>query len=358
MSRQTRRHNHSADTWGDHSPMVEPRPNGDSQVPRFAGEPGKPSECLDDSPPASGPKAVPARRDPAAPAHDDDNGRGLRSAIGELNPGAALRDARKAKGLSLEDLSRTTKIAIGILKALEESNVEKLPATIFTRGFLKSYAAEVGLDPEETADLYLAQLAPETLAVDGETARLKVATPAHRSEVLAYDDDTSLYLADRQAGRLGWLVTTAAVIGLAVYIWSFGWRTDTEPEATAAGVEAAAVQPASADAAVASGTSMGDATPAISAIETPIGPLRFVLEPHGPCWLAAGADGNPVFARLLQAGERETIEVYDELVLRVGDPGALSFSINGRRGRAVGQPGEPVNVRITKDNFREFLAAQ
>jgi hypothetical protein len=89
---------------------------------------------------------------------------------------------------------------------------------------------------------------------------------------------------------------------------------------------------------------------------TPSGPLRLELQPQGPCWLTANVDGTPVVAKLLQAGERHTLEASEELVLRVGDPAALSFSINGQAGRPLGRAGQPVNVRITKDNFREFLS--
>ena len=282
-----------------------------------------PEECLDDRPPVVSPD----------------------------NPGEALRSARETRGLTIADLHRTTKIGVPVLTALEEGNITRLPATIFTRGFLKSYAREVGLDPDETADLYLAQLAPHTLAVDGANARLKVAQPAHRTEVLAYDDDTSKFLADRQVGRVGWLITAAAAVGLIVYVWSFAWSDRAAPE------EVAVIPPAATDVAQAGGTgapsAAADAAPAM--VETPIGPLQFQLKPNGPCWLAAAADGNPVFARLLDAGDEETIEVHDELVLRVGDPAALSYSINGRPGRPLGQAREPVNVRITKENFREFL---
>ena len=269
---------------------------------------------------------------------------------GPANPGEALRAAREARGLTIEDLTRTTKIGGPILIALEHGDVHKLPATIFTRGFLKAYAKEVGLDPDETADLYLARLAPETLAVDGETARLNVARPAHRTEVLAYDDDISKFLADRQMGRAGGLVTAAAAVGLVVYIWSFTWNDRTAPDPTAE-------SPAATDVATAAGNAPGGPDATRAAIETPVGPLQFQLKPHGPCWLAAAVDGNPVFARLLQAGDEENIEVHDELVLRVGDPSALTFSINGRPGRILGQSGEPVNVRITKENFREFLSS-
>lgn len=256
--------------------------------------------------------------------------------------------------MSLEEVSRATKINASLLTALETGDVERLPAIIFTRGFLKAYAKEVGLDPDETADFYLAQVAPDSLVVDGAEARLKVASPAARSEVLAYDEDTSRFLADRQAGRLGWLVTAAAMVGLVVYVWSFNWQ---EPTPVSPAVDLARSGASDAAPAGAAPNPAEDATPAMAGVETPIGSLSFELRPHGPCWLAAAADGTPVFARLLQPGDQETIEIHDELILRVGDPGALTFYINGHPGRALGPPGEPVNVRITKDNFREFLGS-
>lgn len=338
MGSHAKRRAHERHRDYNYTPMAEPRIGGE-QPREFAGPTQPPSECLDDQPRQS---------------HRGIHGTGAQDEASEVNPGAALRAAREARGLSIEDVARTTKIGRAVLTALEESHVEKLPATIFTRGFLKAYAEEVGLDPDETADLYLAQLAPETLAIDGAEARLKVATPAERSEVLAYDDDTSMFLADRQVTRLGWLVTAAAVVGLVVYVWPFNWqRSSAAPEAPSAQQAAGDVAPASA-----TPSTGGDVAPAaIAPVETPIGPLQFQLKPQGPCWLVAAADGNPVFARLLQAGEQETIDVHDELILRVGDPGVFAFSINGRAGRSLGRAGEPVDVRITKDNFREFLSS-
>ena len=345
--------------WLDHNytPTAEPRPNGE-QPRQFEGPTECPDECLDDRPQELGPPSSDAQ--PAATNHaretmsviDSRFGRGVQEEAAEVNPGAALRAAREARGLSIQDLSRTTKIGGAVLIALEESNVDKLPATIFTRGFLKAYAKEVGLDPDETADLYLAHLAPATLAVDGAEARLKVASPAQRSEVLAYDDDASRFLAERQVGRLGWLVLAAAVVGLSVYIWSF----TRERSSDTANTELAQQSPGDAAPASATSSAANDATRA-AMIDTPIGPLQFQLKPRGPCWLAAAADGQPAFARLLQAGEQETIEVHDELILRVGDPGALTFSINGVEAQPLGRAGEPVNVRITKENFREFLGS-
>ena len=73
----------------------------------------------------------------------------------EIDAGRLLKQAREAKGLALDDLSRTTKISRSILSALEAGDVAHLPSGIYTRGFVKAYAREVGLDPEEMADIYL-----------------------------------------------------------------------------------------------------------------------------------------------------------------------------------------------------------
>src|SRR5919106_3125843 len=67
-----------------------------------------------------------------------------------MDVGGALRDAREQRGLSLDRLSQTTKISVTILRAIENNRIEKLPDGIFLRGFLRAYAREVGLNPEET----------------------------------------------------------------------------------------------------------------------------------------------------------------------------------------------------------------
>jgi cytoskeletal protein RodZ len=277
----------------------------------------------------------------------------------QVGPAAWLRQAREAKGLTLEDLARTTKIGLGTLAALEAGAMERLPATIFTRGFVKAYAKEVGLDPDETADLYLAQLAPETLAIDAENARLKVATPVARKEIIAFEEDNARLIKTQQAGRFGRLMLALAVLGLVAYIGSFSfdgwnaWRAKIDPTA------AADATPADAVAATAAPAPAPQATPAAvtAAAPLPDGPLQFEMKPQGPCWLSAAADGTRVLSELLQAGDHRTIEVRDELVLRVGDAGACLFSINGQAGRPLGPAGSAVNVRITKDNFREFLSS-
>src|SRR5262249_13954912 len=83
--------------------------------------------------------------------------------------------------------------------------------------------------------------------------------------------------------------------------------------------------------------------------------VQLVLETHGPCCAPAAADGRRIAYRLMAAGERSTCGANVELVVRVGDPSALVFSINGQPGRTLGQPGHPVTVRIAPDSFAELL---
>ncbi|HXG90585.1 MAG TPA: RodZ domain-containing protein [Vicinamibacterales bacterium] len=270
----------------------------------------------------------------------------------DVGPTAWLRQAREERGLTLEDVARSTKIAVATLTALEAGNVAKLPATIFTRGFIKAYASEVGLDPDETADLYLAQLAPETLAADAAVARLKIATPVERAEVRAFDEDNSRLIKQQQSGRFGKLLLAAAVVGLIAYVGAFRL-----PSFGGSSPDAAAVAPATPPPA-APAPAPTDAAPAAltaTAADVANGPLQFQLKPQGPCWVSATADGTRVMAELMEGGTTKTIQVRDELLLRVGDPETCAFSINGQAGRPLGVAGAPVNVRITKENYREFL---
>src|SRR5207247_4278328 len=68
---------------------------------------------------------------------------------------------RLIREVSLEEISAATKISVRLLTALEASNVQKLPAPVFTRGFIRSYSRHLGLDPDEMVNAYLADLAPE-----------------------------------------------------------------------------------------------------------------------------------------------------------------------------------------------------
>jgi cytoskeleton protein RodZ len=66
--------------------------------------------------------------------------------------GNYLRELRQRRGLSLDEISRATRVAPRYLEALEADQFTALPAPVFTRGFIRAYCHAVG----ETADEALA----------------------------------------------------------------------------------------------------------------------------------------------------------------------------------------------------------
>lgn len=89
-----------------------------------------------------------------------------------------LRRRREERDLSLDDIARTTRIPERSLAYLEQGEFEKLPADVFVRGFLRSYATCVGLDADETIRRYAAcGLAPGPVAAPGAAHALVVAAP-------------------------------------------------------------------------------------------------------------------------------------------------------------------------------------
>jgi cytoskeletal protein RodZ len=66
--------------------------------------------------------------------------------------GNSLREARERQGRTFPDLERTTKIRTRYLKALEDEDFTSMPALAYTRGFLRVYADELGLDGQLYVD--------------------------------------------------------------------------------------------------------------------------------------------------------------------------------------------------------------
>jgi cytoskeletal protein RodZ len=71
--------------------------------------------------------------------------------------GETLRQARLDKGVSLSDAARDTRIRRAYLEALEAEDVAQLPAPVYTRGFLRTYADYLGLNSQAMVDLYQPQ---------------------------------------------------------------------------------------------------------------------------------------------------------------------------------------------------------
>ncbi|MEH7344813.1 RodZ domain-containing protein [Bacillus sp. JJ1532] len=79
--------------------------------------------------------------------------------------GVKLKEARLAKGLSLDDLQVATKIQKRYLIGIEEGNYSMMPGQFYIRAFIKQYAEAVGLQPEELFEQYKSEI-PSTINED------------------------------------------------------------------------------------------------------------------------------------------------------------------------------------------------
>lgn len=94
--------------------------------------------------------------------------------------GDILREAREARGISLFEAERDTKIRAKYLAALEDDNLTLLPGPVYARGFLRNYASYLGVEPEEAVDLFDKQIQPtrtKIRAARGEPAEKKTNKP-------------------------------------------------------------------------------------------------------------------------------------------------------------------------------------
>jgi hypothetical protein len=74
--------------------------------------------------------------------------------IGTLTLGEKLKKSRLERRISISEVSRLTRIQIKYLEYLEEGDYEKLPADVYVRGFIRSYAEFLGLDESVPLKLY------------------------------------------------------------------------------------------------------------------------------------------------------------------------------------------------------------
>jgi len=270
--------------------------------------------------------------------------------------GGKLRDARERRGVSLRQIANATKISVGALEALERNDISRLPGGIFSRAFVRSYAAEVGLDPDATIQEFIAQFPNDSI------------TAGHAKDHVV--DHVAAESERRTAGTFLWLVGLSLPIAAAlVYFATAGRRAAPQPaaavpsqsrERTPAAVPADAASAApSAPATSAPEPAPAAATPAPpAAASTPAAAenqLVVKLVVRRPCYLSATIDGDKRIDRLLQPGEEQTIEVRREMVVTAGDASAITLTLNGAEARPLGSAGEVVTVRLNPANYRDYL---
>jgi cytoskeleton protein RodZ len=123
----------------------------------------------------------------------------------ELDFGARMKQAREQRGVTLRQIADATKISVSALEALERNDFSRLPGGIFSRAFVRSYAAEIGVDPEQTVREFVSQFPHDSL------------TAGSQHEI---DDDLRSGGTRRLDRRALVLLGTIVLVVAAILFWS------------------------------------------------------------------------------------------------------------------------------------------
>jgi hypothetical protein len=206
------------------------------------------------------------------------------------------------------------------------------------------------LDSEETVERYLAQFEPPP--------QVAVPTEDHDTssdQVRAVRRETIFEAARVRAFFARPLfVRLALAVVLAVYVAARVSRTPAPPRSVTAERSTSESLPSSATPRAEAGTSGSQQANAPAARSHDR--IHLDIRTVGPCWVSARADGVRVARRLMRAGDRHMIEARNEVVLQIGDPGTFTYRINDMPGRPLGSAGRTGTIRITMQNYRDFVS--
>jgi cytoskeletal protein RodZ len=256
--------------------------------------------------------------------------------------GGNLRAARERRGITLRQIANATKISVGVLEALERNDISRLPGGIFSRAFVRSYAIEVGLEPEETIQEFVAQFRDDSV------------TAGHRASE-RFEDYEAVESSQQTASTfLRLVLVSVPIAAIILYFETSGRRMApiprTEPVAAAVTVRTPSPIPA------VETTAAPVDTPAADPL--PIDRLTVVVAASRECWISLSADGRKITDRLLQAGEQQKFEAEREVVLTAGDAAALVVTVNGAEVKPLGKAGEVVTTRLNLTNFKDYLVVR
>ncbi len=300
-------------------------------------------------------------------------------ALGQI--GQRLAEARTARGLSLEQVQEITKIRLKYLTALEAENWQDLPGEVYLRGFLKSYAQVVGLDPMEMLELYQPTPPPqsEPIPVAKPAARVvaRVDAPVPKSTGRLSGGYSRV---DRRMSRAGSrrslraLVTVVMLLGL-VYLGYRAWQPPavvpppSAPTGTTGGTPAAPPgtgtpsgnepSPTPPTVPVVQLTKQSETLFEVRYLVKSAQPLKLKVgikeagpgEAIGQCWIEVQSDARNLGDTMLRSGRTEEYAASDTLRLRLGNPqlAGLMVNVNGVEVPRL-QTNEAVNLIFTRQN--------
>ena len=246
-----------------------------------------------------------------------------------LTVGATLRAQRAARSLELNEASQALRIDIAMIQALEADDFDAFSAPVFAKGYLKRYAAYLGLDPEAVLGHYQEQVGEQDEPVVNTNPPIKLR------------DERQIALSI-VAGALLVVVTLAAVLWL-----RSGEDLVPEPRFTSEPLPAAPpedttpteLEPSTAPASRADpvaepvSTTPNEALPAPqteSPPETAAGLLQIELTFNEDCWAeVTDASGARLFYGLGRAGARSRFGAVPPVSFLLGNVNGVAVTVDG-----------------------------
>jgi cytoskeleton protein RodZ len=261
--------------------------------------------------------------------------------------GARLAAARESGGLTVSEIAARLRLHPNQVRALDEENFGALPEAAYVRGFVRSYARIVGIDPAPLLDDLNAKLAkPASSVVDG----------------MARTDDYSPVRAAAREQASRTVVLGIAVVAL-IALGAIGWYATQQPNETAAAANNAAAPPVRSEPAPPAQPTAAAAPlqapaetvtpsepaapPASAPAEAPSAPPPLLaLQFGGVSWVeVTDAKGNVLLSQLAQAGERYQLSGALPLAVVIGDASKASVAVRG----------EPMDLdSIARSNVARF----
>jgi len=302
--------------------------------------------------------------------------------------GAKLKQEREERNVTLDEISRSTKIGTRMLRALEEEHFDQLPGGIFNKGFIRAYAHFLGLDEEQAIVDYLAATGTSQPGKQPGSDESQVAELRAQVELRGREESPA-------AAGLPWGMFAVALLVLALgfAIWCLYSRGagKENPPTTASARSAASnsvpasgsgASPAGASPNSSSGTVRGGSTasqpavlgstepvrpesskppvPAVVANRnpvTPAGPLHLRIKARQDCWISITVDGEVTRQETLIAPAEKSVRAAKEIVIRAGNVGALDFEFDGQELPAQGDYGEAKTLTFDANGLQPTASA-
>jgi len=299
-----------------------------------------------------------------------------------ISVGETLRAERLRRNLALDQISNELKISARFLGAIETGEFDKLPGGVFTKSFVRQYARLLGLDDEELASQVQRALqpAPEVPQFDSKVKPVESVFHVPKMEEWESVGENRF----RWSGSLSAaaIFVVALLICSLVYTWMQRPHTaevaQTPPapqQQPAANPQPVTPQPAPAVPPPEAAASPGENLAAKPAPETvaaaaqpastrPATPVTRVAQPdpnaavhleitaEEPVWLLARSDGKFAFSGTLEANQTRTVEALENVLLRLGNAGGVTITLNGKPIGPVGPKGQVRTVQFTSGGFQ------